>query len=305
MKNKFTVTISDVNGSKHYLLHQLIKKFLLYFTLFVALVILVGSFLILFLFKEVSTLEAKKEAIAKERNILLTQNEELQNNIAQKSLEYDDLREKVSNIEEMVGLKINEEENMDVRLEEVDVAIAQQKTFFDSIPNGDVLAYSEVSSKFGWRTNPVTKRKEFHTGADLRAPIGTPIFAPADGVVQSTNYDQGSGYGNIISLGHNYGFDSFYAHLQNKPVVKEGQFVKKGDLIAYSGNSGMSTGPHLHYEVRFIGRTLDPEPFLHWKGSNFTEIFKKEKRVTWESLIKLISAQYPLLKPPSSPVEPK
>ena len=305
MKNKFTVTISDVNGSKHYLLHQLIKKFLLYFTLFVALVILVGSFLILFLFKEVSTLEAKKEAIAKERNILLTQNEELQNNIAQKSLEYDDLREKVSNIEEMVGLKINEEENRDVRLEEVDVAIAQQKTFFDSIPNGDVLAYSEVSSKFGWRTNPVTKRKEFHTGADLRAPIGTPIFAPADGVVQSTNYDQGSGYGNIISLGHNYGFDSFYAHLQNKPVVKEGQFVKKGDLIAYSGNSGMSTGPHLHYEVRFIGRTLDPEPFLHWKGSNFTEIFKKEKRVTWESLIKLISAQYPLLKPPSSPVEPK
>ena len=305
MKNKFTVTISDVNGSKHYLLHQLIKKFLLYFTLFVALVILVGSFLILFLFKEVSTLEAKKEAIAKERNILLTQNEELQNNIAQKSLEYDDLREKISNIEEMVGLKINEEENMDVRLEEVDVAIAQQKTFFDSIPNGDVLAYSEVSSKFGWRTNPVTKRKEFHTGADLRAPIGTPIFAPADGVVQSTNYDQGSGYGNIISLGHNYGFDSFYAHLQNKPVVKEGQFVKKGDLIAYSGNSGMSTGPHLHYEVRFIGRTLDPEPFLNWKGSNFTEIFKKEKRVTWESLIKLISAQYPLLKPPSSLVEPK
>ena len=87
MKDKFTVTISDVHGSKHYLLHQLIKKFLLYFTLFVALVILVGSFVILFLFKEVSSMEAKKEAIIQERNILLSQNEELQANIAQKALE--------------------------------------------------------------------------------------------------------------------------------------------------------------------------------------------------------------------------
>jgi len=60
----------------------------------------------------------------------------------------------------------------------------------------------------------------------------------------------------------------------------------------------MSTGPHLHYELKFIGRTLDPEPFVHWKGSNFAEIFKKEKRVTWESLIKLINAQYPLPKQP-------
>ena len=97
---------------------------------------------------------------------------------------------------------------------------------------------------------------------------------------------------------HNYGFESSYALLQNKPVVKEGQFVKKGDLIAYSGNSGMSTGPHVHYEVKFIGRTLDPEAFLRWRGSNFIEIFKKEKRVTWESLIKLINTQYPLPKQP-------
>ncbi len=305
MKDKFTVTISDVHGSKHYLLHQLIKKFLLYFTLFVALVILVGSFLILFLFKEVSMLEEKKEAIMQERNVLLSQNEELQANISQKAQEYEDIREKVSNIEEMVGLKISDDENIDVRLDEIDVTIMQQKTFFDNIPSGDVMAYSDISSKFGWRENPILKRKEFHTGIDLRAPIGTPILAPADGVVKFTQYNQNSGYGNVLSLGHNYGFESYYAHLQNKSVLKEGQFVKKGDLIAYSGNSGMSTGPHLHYEVRFIGRTLDPEPFLRWKGSNFMEIFKKEKRVTWESLIKLINAQYPLPKQPSSLVEPR
>ncbi len=299
MKDKFTVTISDVHGSRHFLLHQVIKKFLLYFTLFVALVILVGSFVILFLMKEVSALEAKKESAINERNILLAQNESLQEEISEKSKEYEAIRDKISNVEELIGLRANDEDALDTRLEEIDVTVLQQKTFFDNIPSGDVMAYSEFSSRFGWRENPILKRKEFHAGTDLRAPIGTPVLAPADGVVKFVQYNQNSGYGNVVSLSHNYGFESYYAHLMNKPIVKEGQFVKKGDVIAYSGNSGMSTGPHLHYEIKFIGRLLDPETFLRWKGSNFTEIFQKEKRVTWESLIKLINAQYPLPKQPS------
>ena len=298
MKNKFTVTISDVHGSKHYLLHQLIKKFLLYFTLFVIFTIIVGSLLISFLFKEVSSLEEKKEAALKESQMLLVQNEELHARILEKAQEYDNIKDKISSTEELVGLRVNEEENVESRLDEIDLTIMQQKTFFDNIPSGDVMAYSDISSKFGWRENSILKRKEFHTGIDLRANIGTPILAPADGVVKFITYNQNSGYGNVISLIHNYGFENSYAHLQNKPAVKEGQFVKKGDLIAYSGNSGMSTGPHLHYEVKFIGRTLDPEPFLRWRGSNFVAIFKKEKRVTWESLIKLINTQYPLPKQP-------
>lgn len=297
MKDRFTVTISDVHGSRHFLLHQLIKKFLLYFTLFVALVILVGSFVILFLTKELSSLEAKKENAVKERNILVEQNELLQAQISEKAQEYENIRDKIGSMEELIGLRVNEEETLEVRLEELDLNILQQKTFFDNIPSGEVIAHNGVSSKFGWRDNPILKRKEFHTGLDLRASIGTPILAPADGVVKFIKYHQSSGYGNVVSLSHNYGFESYYAHLQNKSVVKEGQFVRKGDLIAYSGNTGLSTGPHLHYEIKFIGRTLDPEPFVKWNGANFMEIFKKEKRVTWESLIKLINAQSPLLKP--------
>ncbi|NCD13370.1 MAG: M23 family peptidase [Epsilonproteobacteria bacterium] len=299
MKDRFTVTISDVHGSRHFLLHQLIKKFLLYFTLFVALVILVGSFVILFLTKELSNLEAKKENAVKERNILVEQNEVLQAQISEKAQEYENIRDKIGSMEELIGLRVNEEETLEVRLEELDLNILQQKTFFDNIPSGEVIAHNGISSKFGWRDNPILKRKEFHTGLDLRASMGTPILAPADGVVKFIKYHQSSGYGNVISLSHNYGFESYYAHLQNKSVVKEGQFVRKGDLIAYSGNTGLSTGPHLHYEIKFIGRTLDPEPFVKWNGANFMEIFKKEKRVTWESLIKLINAQSPLLKPQS------
>ena len=299
MKDKFTVTISDVNGSRHFLLHQLIKKFLLYFTLFVIFVIIVGSLVISFLVKEVSTLDAKKEMAIKERNTLLVQNEELQSKISDKAQEYENIRDKISSMEEMVGLRVNEEDTIDTRLDEIDLTIVQQKIFFDNVPSGDVMAYSDITSKFGWRENPILKRKEFHSGLDLRANVGTPILAPADGVVKFTEYNQNSGYGNVISISHNYGFESSYAHLQNRRVVKEGQFIRKGDLIAYSGNTGMSTGPHLHYEVKFIGRSLDPETFVKWKGSNFAEIFKKEKRVTWESLIKLINAQYPLPKLPS------
>ncbi|MCD8478646.1 MAG: M23 family metallopeptidase [Sulfurospirillum sp.] len=228
---------------------------------------------------------------------MVEQNELLQAQISEKAQEYENIRDKIGSMEELIGLRVNEEETLEVRLEELDLNILQQKTFFDNIPSGEVIAHNGVSSKFGWRENPILKRKEFHTGLDLRASIGTPILAPADGVVKFIKYHQNSGYGNVVSLSHNYGFESYYAHLQNKSVVKEGQFVRKGDLIAYSGNTGLSTGPHLHYEIKFIGRTLDPEPFVKWNGANFMEIFKKEKRVTWESLIKLINAQSPLLKP--------
>jgi len=134
VKDKFTVTISDVHGSRHFLLHQVIKKFLLYFTLFVALVILVGSFVILFLMKEVSALEAKKESAINERNILLAQNESLQEEISEKSKEYEAIRDKISNVEELIGLRANDEDALDTRLEEIDVTVLQQKTFFDNIP---------------------------------------------------------------------------------------------------------------------------------------------------------------------------
>ncbi|MCA7113251.1 M23 family metallopeptidase, partial [Staphylococcus aureus] len=83
------------------------------------------------------------------------------------------------------------------------------------------------------------------------------ILAPADGVVETVRPGN-KGYGNYLTLRHSFGFSSSFAHL-NKFNVKSGQFVSKGDVIAQCGNSGNSTGPHLHYEVRFLGRTLNPQ----------------------------------------------
>ncbi|MDF5356686.1 M23 family metallopeptidase, partial [Vibrio parahaemolyticus] len=121
---------------------------------------------------------------------------------------------------------------------------------------------------------------------DFAVNIGTKIYAPADGVVEVTRRSN-KGSGNFLRLQHSFGFSSSYSHLKAFKV-KSGQFVKKGQLIAISGNSGLSSGPHLHYEVRFVGRALNPKPFVDWSLNDFEDIFTKERRIRWESLIKTV-----------------
>jgi murein DD-endopeptidase MepM/ murein hydrolase activator NlpD len=114
--------------------------------------------------------------------------------------------------------------------------------------------------------------------------MNTPVYATADAIVEYSGNHQKSGYGNLVILQHNYGFRTYFGHL-NKVVVKSGTFVKKGDLVAYTGNSGMSSGPHLHYEVRFMSKPVNPFWFLKWDAQNYNEIFEKEKQIPWQSLI--------------------
>ncbi|HOI84038.1 MAG TPA: M23 family metallopeptidase, partial [Campylobacterales bacterium] len=122
----------------------------------------------------------------------------------------------------------------------------------------------------------------FHEGIDLKAAIGTKVYSAADGIVETTKYN--GGYGNMLTIQHAYGFKSVYGHL-SRFAVQPGQFVRKGQLIAFSGNTGLTAGPHLHYEVRFIGDPLNPDPFLKWNYSNFAYLFEKEKKVRWASLV--------------------
>lgn len=141
----------------------------------------------------------------------------------------------------------------------------------------------------------ILNKKEFHPGIDLRAALNTPIYAPANGVVEYAAYSN-NGYGYSVILIHNFGFKTVYAHMMRKDVVKAGQFVKKGDLLGYTGNTGLSTGPHLHYEVRFINKLLDPKIFIDLNQKNYEQIFDKERRVPWQSLIKALLLQYPKLQ---------
>ena len=124
----------------------------------------------------------------------------------------------------------------------------------------------------GWNFVLGAGKKQFHTGLDLAVKIGTPIYAPADGVVKTRRSNRKKGYGNLLKIDHAFGFVTLYAHL-DKFNVKRGQFVKKGDLIGWSGNTGYSSGPHLHYEIHFLSNALNPENFITWTPENFQDLF--------------------------------
>lgn len=115
------------------------------------------------------------------------------------------------------------------------------------------------SSPYGMRSDPFTGARQMHRGIDLANHIGTPIIATADGRVASVNKSRG--LGTIVTVDHGYGFRTRYAHI-SKAMVKVGQQVKRGDVVALMGNSGHSTGPHLHYEVIRNGKSLNPIDYI-------------------------------------------
>ncbi len=133
----------------------------------------------------------------------------------------------------------------------------QRKDRLASIP-----AISPVSKKrarlasfFGYRIHPILRTKRMHEGVDFSAPRGTKVYATADGVVRNTKYS--GGYGRQILIDHGHGYKTRYAHL-NKSLVRRGQKVKRGDLIGHVGSTGLSTSPHLHYEVLKNGSPVNP-----------------------------------------------
>ncbi len=128
-----------------------------------------------------------------------------------------------------------------------------------SIPSLMPLAGSVITSSFGMRKHPVLGGKRKHSGIDLAAPTGTPIYATADGIISRADWF--SSYGLFISIEHGASLQTRYAHL-SRLAVAAGDNVKKGDLIGYVGSTGRSTGPHLHYEVRVDGLAVNPIPYM-------------------------------------------
>jgi murein DD-endopeptidase MepM/ murein hydrolase activator NlpD len=116
-----------------------------------------------------------------------------------------------------------------------------------------------VSSPFGGRTSPLTGKMQFHEGIDIAAQVGTPVAAPADGMVIKAEFE--AGFGNMVELSHGYGLKTIFGH-NSRLNVEPGQHVKRGDIIAYVGDTGSSTGPHLHYQVKFNGLPVNPDHYL-------------------------------------------
>ena len=128
-----------------------------------------------------------------------------------------------------------------------------------SVPSRMPLEGAALTSDFGMRTHPVLGGRRRHSGIDLAAPTGTPIYATADGIIGRADWF--SSYGLYISIDHGASMETRYAHL-SRLAVAAGDNVKKGELIGYVGSTGRSTGPHLHYEVRVDGVAVNPIPYM-------------------------------------------
>ncbi len=291
MDNHFTVTIHDNHGVKQYNLHHFVKKALIYAALFLGLIGLVSAGTIVYLNDEVDVIELKRVQEQNDYVKLQDKNNELYvsiqgaaDKLENKKKELDKISDSLSDIEALMGISPVEDIPLQKRVDLAKLNSQDMVTLLQLIPSGTPIEYKGITSKYGYRIHPTLKRREFHRGTDMRAKMKTPVYATADAIVEYAGYHKKSGYGRLVILQHNYGFKTYFGHL-NKVVIKSGTFVKKGDLIAYTGNTGMSSGPHLHYEVRFMARPVNPFWFLKWDAQNYNEIFEKEKKIPWQSLI--------------------
>lgn len=149
-------------------------------------------------------------------------------------------------------------------LDEVHEMILNQKDRIHHTPSIQPVANKDLkrmASGYGMRIDPIYGTPRMHQGMDFTAPVGTPVYATADGVVSSVKVNVG-GYGKCIDIDHGYNISTKYAHL-DKFLVREGQSVKRGEIIGEVGNTGKSTGPHLHYEVRIRGNAQNPAYYYH------------------------------------------
>jgi murein DD-endopeptidase MepM/ murein hydrolase activator NlpD len=143
----------------------------------------------------------------------------------------------------------------------LELTLAEEEARAAALPNSKPLKGDlDVSSEFGLRRNPFGGLSyEMHSGIDFRGPIGTPIYATADGIIVKAQYS--GGYGKQVVIDHGYGYETLYAHLSDIEV-QAGDRVRRGDLIGALGNTGRSSGPHLHYEVHRNGQAVNPRYYL-------------------------------------------
>jgi murein DD-endopeptidase MepM/ murein hydrolase activator NlpD len=145
-------------------------------------------------------------------------------------------------------------------LSELEATLLQQSMLKGVLPNSSPIHAAFNSSSYGWRIDPFNGNKAFHEGLDFSANAGAPIFAAAGGIVSAA--ETMPDYGKIVIVSHGSGLETRYAHT-SKILVKVGERVEKGQVLALVGNTGRSTGPHLHYEIRLNGNALDPRKYLN------------------------------------------
>lgn len=274
--------LNEINGIEELKEKKSIKKYfkyLKYFFIFFISFTLVGgtTFLLLKYFQYKNYVKETEESIIlakiylEEQKIKEEEEKRLKEELEQEML----LREK----------ELKEIENNDFHCLN-ELPNEKKEVVLNLIPSGYPLKkVAKVTSPFGIRIHPVWGIKRMHYGIDLKVYTGEDILSSAMGVVSFAGVKRGYGY--VVIIDHIYGFQTLYAHL-SKIYVKVGDIVGKGKIIAAGGNSGVSTGSHLHYEVKYNGLAMDPKNFIEWNKDSFDNIFEKEKNVPWTKFLSIM-----------------
>ena len=172
---------------------------------------------------------------------------------------------------------------LSLSLDEVEMLASNKDVMMEHLPTLWPLDRTKMRriGKYGYRVHPILRIRKMHTGMDMSGPIGLPIYATGNGVI--ANPVLRGGYGLQVLVDHQFGYKTRYAHL-SKILVKPGQSVKRGDVIGLLGNTGRSTGPHLHYEIIHKGKHVNPINYLSrdMSSEEFEEIVKNARTTTFE-----------------------
>lgn len=296
MKDRIIISVSTINGTRHFNISKLFKRNAVIGLWLILFSVLITVAVIDYLVRTVDdatqqqhSLTANAEALRKEIAELNSAREQLAQELDLKQDEVIQVSNRLGEIELALGLEQQYPQNLEERLDTATVNSSARMSMLQLVPNGLPLEYNRRSSRFGMRTHPIVGKQQHHSGIDLSANRGTPIYAPADGVIEVLRSSK-QGYGNLLKVRHAFGFSTLYAHL-DEFKVKSGDFVYKGQLIATVGNTGLSTAPHLHYEVHFLDRALNPQNFMDWDATNFDLVFEKERSIKWDSLVSMLQTK--------------
>lgn len=306
MRHNYRITISDCASARHYTLTQLMRRVAAAGAIFIATVFLGCLLVIHFLSSQVGKLDERlaelnqrNHTVQSENQALLVRQKQLNAQIEQRAAELIALTDDLEQLETIIGLNPPASLPVAERISVASHTAFEKQLMLASIPSGSPLEMAVVTSSFGMREHPVIEGTRLHGGIDLRARIGTPVISTADGVVEYAGNNTGSGMGKMVKIVHNYGFSTIYAHL-DEIDVKVGRYVTKGEAVGRSGNTGLTQAPHLHYEVRYLGRRLNPASFMDWSLESYQTVFEQEERVQWQSLAKTVRDKFRVMEPPSS-----
>jgi murein DD-endopeptidase MepM/ murein hydrolase activator NlpD len=166
----------------------------------------------------------------------------------------------LANSHQLIDKLLREVKLQQTSYEEVYKRYTYNKKYFAHLPAIKPMSGYYSINGFGMRVHPVLRVYRMHEGVDIINDVGTNVYATGDGYVRYAGRTQG-GYGAVIEISHGFGYSTLYAHL-SRLYVRPGQTVKRGELVAKSGRSGLVSGPHLHYEVRYKGRQQNPVDYF-------------------------------------------